>query len=150
MLKQVKTVAGLPISIARKMIADPIVEIDDLFADRCSHRRSIKLRMNVDEHLDDSEKKTKVEEEVVRRLTDKEVGAQAWEQLLESGHCEIVLVLKGTYTCPSLNLKVPVISEEIRSQYASPIGIEAEVHLQGVPGTDRNPCVVVSLLKIDA
>lgn len=131
--------------LARKLVADPIVWIDELLASGKPSRCPIKIEMNVGEFLDESNRKTRVEKEIIERLSSSRVGAKVRSQLLMYGRTEIVLILRDADKHPDMKLKMRLITRMIKNVYASPVGIQADVHAQGHAGSEKDPAVVVTL-----
>lgn len=145
MLQALRYTVGAPFLLARKLVADPIIWIDELLASGKPSRRPIKIEMHIGEFLDTSARKTRVEKEIIERLSSSRVGAQVRSQLLMYGRTEIVLVLRDAGEHPDMKLKMRLITRMIKNVYASPIGIRADVHAQGHAGSKKDPAVVVTL-----
>lgn len=136
---------GLPFFVARKVLANPICWADEFFASGKPTRKPIKLEMEVSEYLDKNDEKTRIEEEIRQRLTDAATGSKALSQLSLYGYTEIVLVLKDAHKHPTLQLKPHVFTDPIRAAWDSLVGIQAVVHTQGEPTSEKSPSVVLSL-----
>ena len=143
----IKATAGAVALIARKVVADPIVRIDEMFGSGKPPRRAI--RIEVDFKKDDKSKplheKDLMERTLAEEMIDPEIGRQVNEQLKLYGCAEVVVIIRDADK--DFIPKHDKLHETIVKQYETPIGVQAGILSQRVSTEGKDPCVVLQLNK---
>lgn len=76
-----KQIIGIPFLLARKLVADPIYALDQVFGAGMPVRRPIKDEIFIGDNLDKTDAKTRVEQAIIDLVTDPTVGRQVNKSL---------------------------------------------------------------------
>lgn len=142
-----KQIIGIPFLLARKLVADPIYALDQVFGAGMPVRRPIKDEIFIGDNLDKTDAKTRVEQAIIDLVTDPTVGRQVNKSLELHGHVEIVVILADADAHPSLELKMDYLQKQITERYESPVGIRVDVLRQGTASSDKPECIVIAIDK---
>ena len=145
----IRPVFGAPVLLLRRLVADPICWLDEALGSGKPVRRSVKREVDMSHFLDDADKPRKEKDRLERALADlahdEDICREIIRQLHLFDHAELVITIKNTDDKFETNHHT--LHKQITESYASPLGIEATIHVQGKPNSDKPLAIVVYMSR---